>query len=297
MKTVNLLMLLLGASLTASADASYTTTMKMSGGMMAGMMKDNVTKHFFKGNKMKMDRGDNVTILDFDAQTVTQIDNGKKTYTVTSFNDLNAQTAAAMKKSGTEIAIDVKETGQRKTINGFDTREVIMSMDIDNPQARQTGMKMRMEMDMWVSPDVPGAADMRAFYERNAGRFPWAALATGSNQGMQKGLSELQRKMATMHGMPVLQIMRLKPAGNEAQMAQAQQQMSKACAQMEEMKAKGGQQAAMAEQMLARMNCKSGGGTAGTMFESTIEWGGFSTSPVPESTFAIPAGYKEVDRK
>jgi len=37
---------------------------------------------------------------------------------------------------------------------------------------------------------------------------------------------------------------------------------------MEEMKAKGGQQAAMAEQMMARMNCKSGGGGGPAMFET-----------------------------
>jgi hypothetical protein len=106
----------------------------------------------------------------------------------------------------------------------------------------------------------------------------------------------LQRKMAAMNGVPVLQVMRMKTAGNEAQMGQAQQQMAKACAQMEEMKAKGGQQAAMAEQMMARMNCKSGGGGP-ALFETTIEASGFSASAIPESTFVVPAGYKQVDRK
>jgi len=35
---------------------------------------------------------------------------------------------------------------------------------------------------------------------------------------MQNNLVELQRKMATMDGVPVLQVMRMKTAGNEAQM-------------------------------------------------------------------------------
>jgi hypothetical protein len=294
MRIVSLAMLTLAASLTARADFSYTTTTKMSGGMN-GLG----TKNFFKGNKMKMDLGDTATILDFDAQTFTHIDNSQKTYSVKSFNELGSTAGEELKKSETEITIDVKETGQRKDINGYNAHEVVMSMEIDNPQSRQAGMKMRMEMDMWISPDVPGASELRAFYQRNGTRFPWGSIAGGAGrggQGMQKSLVELQRKMAAMNGVPVLQVMRVKTAGNEAQMAQAQQGMAKACAQMEEMKAKGGQQAAMAEQALARMNCKSAGGS-GALFETTIESSGFSTSAIPESTFAVPAGYKQVDRK
>jgi hypothetical protein len=299
MKTVSVAMLAL-ASLTARADFSYSATTKMSGGMMTGGMNDRTTQHFFKGNKMKMDLGDTATILDFDAQTFTQVDNKQKTYTVTSFNDLSSQAGDGMKKSGTEIAVDVKETGQQKQVNGYNAHEVIMSMDIDNPQARQAGMKMRMEMDMWLSPDVPGAGELRAFYHRNAERFPWAAMAGGAGrggQGTQNGMLELQKKMAAMDGVPVLQVMRMKTAGNEAQMGQAQEKMAKACAQMEEMKAKGGPQAAMAEQMMARMNCKSAGGGAGALFEMTIEASGFSSNAIPESTFAVPEGYKQVERK
>src|SRR5258708_306386 len=301
MKTVSLVVLTLAAGLTARADFSYSTTMKMSGGMMSGMggMNDRATQHFFKGNKMKMDIGDTAIILDFECQTMTNIDNKKKTYTVMSFNDLGSMTEG-LKKSGAEITVDVKETGQRKTINGYNANEVIMSMDIDNPQARQAGMKMRMEMDMWISPDVHGAGELREFYQRNAARFPWGAMGGGGGrggQGMQNGMAELQRKMAAMNGVPVLQVVRMKSAGNEAQMAQAQQGMAKACAQFEEMKAKGGQQAAMADQMMARMNCKSGGGGSGALFEATTESSGFSTNAIPASTFAIPAEYKQVDRK
>jgi hypothetical protein len=303
MKTFSLVMLTLAAGMTARADFSYSTTMKMSGGMAAGMagMNDRATQHSFKGNKMKMDMGDTATILDFDAQTFTTIDNKKKTYTVMSFNDLGAMTGDALKQSGAEISVDVKETGQQKNINGYNAKEVVMSMDIDNPQARQAGMKMRMEMDMWISPDVPGAGELRAFYQRNAERFPWGAMSGGAGrggQGMQKGMAELQRKMASMNGVPVLQVVRMKSAGNEGQMAQAQQQMAKACAQFEEMKAKGGQQAAMAEQMMARMNCKpGGGGGSGSLFETTMESSGFSANAIPDSAFAIPSGYQQVSRK
>src|ERR1051326_2606668 len=138
--------LTLSACLTARADFSYVTTTKSTGGMMAGAM-NSVSKNYFKGNKMRADRGDSGTIIDFDAQTVTHIDNKQKTYSVVGFDEA-AKSMEGMKKSGAEITIDVKETGQRKNINGFNAHEVILSMDMDSPQARQAGMKMRMEMDL-----------------------------------------------------------------------------------------------------------------------------------------------------
>jgi hypothetical protein len=54
------------------------------------------------------------------------------------------------------------------------------------------------------------------------------------------------------------------------------------------MKKQGGPQAAMADQMLARM----GGGSS----DITNESSGFSASPVPDSVFAIPADYQKVDK-
>lgn len=51
---------------------------------------------------------------------------------------------------------------------------------------------------------------MEAFYKRNMSRFPWAAVAQGSNPSMRAAMAELQRKMAGMHGAPVLEIIHSK---------------------------------------------------------------------------------------
>src|ERR1700730_1925799 len=222
MRATCILSLTLAAGLTARADFSYSQTTKSSTGMMAAAVpNDLVTKTYLKGQKMKMDNGSTIMILDFDAQTITHIDPNQKTYSVTKFSDLGTD----MSKIGLEMNIDIKETGQRKTINGFNASEVIMSMEMDSPQSRQKGMKMKMEMHIWISPDVPGAQELRAFYQRNAGKFPWGALAGGGrgNQSMEKAIAELRRKMADMKGVPVLQVMKMGTAGNEAQMAQMQQ--------------------------------------------------------------------------
>ena len=291
MRTTVLLITTLASSLTARADFSYTSTTKMSGGMFAGAAGANgsVSKHFLKGQKMKIDFGDNTMVLDFEAQTMTSISKSRKTYSVTNFSDIGQN----MKQAGAEINVDFKQTGQRKNVNGFNATEAIMTMEIDSPQARKSGVKAQMEVDMWISADVPGASELHAFYQKNAARFPWAAMGGGSgNPSMQKAMADMQRKLAGMTGVPVLEIVRMKPlgAGNEAQNAK----MDEARAKLEEMKKQGGQQAAIAEQMLARMGGGAAGG--GMMFETTVESSNFSTASIPDSEFAIPAGYQLVQK-
>jgi hypothetical protein len=292
MKVTCVLFLTLFGGLTAQADFSYDMTMKSSSGMAAAAPGSNrVTKTYLKGQKMKRDSGSTAMILDFDAQTITNIDNNQKNYSVTKFSDIGA----AAGQSGLEVKVDVKETGQRKTVNGFNASEIVLSMDVDNVAGRQAGMKMHMEMDIWISPDVPGGQELRSFYQRNAGRFPWSALAADGgrgNQSMRNAMAEVQRKMADLKGVPVLQVIKMGGAGNDAQIAQMQKATEQARAQLEEMKRQGKLPPQM-EETLKRM---TGGSQGGSLFETTMESSDFSANPIPDSVFAIPAGYQQTQR-
>lgn len=283
MRTLSILGLIAAASLTARADFSYTSTSKTSGGMAPGAA-NNTSKTYMKGQKMKLDRGTTATILDFDAQTITHIDNNRKTYSVTKFSDMGQ----TLQQSGAEISVDFKETGQHKVINGYNATEAIMSMDMDNPQARQAGMKMHMQFDIWASPDVPGAQEVRAFYQRNLGKFPWSAMTAGGDPRMQQSMAEIQKKIASLKGVPVLQVMKMSMSGNEAANAERDKAMAQARQQLEKMKAEG-RLSPQAEQALARMQ----GGSGSMMPEVTIESTDFSSSSIPDSVFAIPAGYQQ----
>lgn len=281
------LVLAIALAVAARADFSYTTTRK---GTAAGQTGE-VTKHYLKGQKMMFDSGNRVILVDFDAQTITTIQTAQKTYTVAKFGDLGQ----TLQQNNMDISADVKETGQKKVINGFNASQVIMTMQIDAPQGQMAGMKMQMEMEIWFSSDVPGSQEQKAFCQKNMAHFPWSALAPGGNASIQKALTDLQRKLAGLNGVPVLEVVKMKPGagGNEAQAAQAQQGMAQARARLEEMQKQGGPQAAAAAQALARMGGGSGGGS---MFESTIESNNFSTSAIPDSVFAIPAGFTKVDK-
>jgi hypothetical protein len=292
MKTVQLSILLLAAGVAAHADFSYTQTQKSSQSMPgAPGAAPQVTKQYFKGNKMLSDRGDRATLFDFSTQTVTMINKSAKTYSVQKIGDLMAATSA-----GVSPQIDVKQTGQKKTINGYNCSQAVFTVSMDAPSPAPAGMKMQVEMEIWISPDVPGAAAMHAamrdFYKNNGG---FAAMMGGrGNAGMQSAMGEMQKKISDMDGIPVLQVIRMKSAGAGAAAAAGAMndpRMEQARAQLEAMKKQGGQAAAAAEQALARMG---GGSTGGApMFETTIESSDFSTASIPDSVFAIPAGFQQ----
>jgi hypothetical protein len=289
MKTVSLLVVALVATSTAYADFSYTTTRKAQG-PPAAAATPSTTKYYFKGQKMMTDSDATAMIMDFDAQTVTTVHKSQKTWTVMKFSDVGQ----VLKQTDLDAKMDVKETGQKKVINGFNATQVIMTMEMDSPQMSQAGMKMQMEVDTWLSSEVPGAKELKAFHEKNAGNMPWAAMG-GSASGMQKAVADIQRKMVNFGGVPLLQVVKVKSAGGGAQAAQMQAGMAQARAQMEAMVKQGGPQAAAAQQALARMGGGASGG--GSLFETTVESSDFSTSTIPDSTFAIPAGFQKTDRK
>jgi hypothetical protein len=97
---------------------------------------------------------------------------------VRGFGDLNAG------PTGPNVTVDSKETGQSKTINGFDAKELMVTMQLDAGQGRGMAMKMDVETDMRASSAVPGAGEVRAFYLRNASKFPWTAMGGGGNPAL-----------------------------------------------------------------------------------------------------------------
>jgi hypothetical protein len=286
----------LSATVGARADLSYTTTAKTTGGSMAAMAGNMNTsgKVYLKGSKMRNDTGDTSTIIDFDAQTITTLNHRTKTATVTKISDV------ASKNADMNMKIDVKETGQTKTVNGYNAKELLLTIDMEMPQMQQAGMgKMQLEIQLWLSSDVPGIAEMRDFYKKNMDHFPWAAMA-GGNPQMSQAVAQLQKKMVELNGVAVEDVIKVKPAGGAGapampQMTAAQQaQMQQAMEQMKQLQAQGGPAAAAAAQAMARMGNMGRGaapGASNSLMEVTQDSTGFSSAAIPESQFAIPAGY------
>lgn len=297
--------LLVSLPFAARADFSYTTTRKTTGGTMAAMAGtagNSVSKIQIKGQKMKTETGDTATIIDFDLMTITSLNNAQKTF------DVRVYGTAFTNPADSGLTITAKETGQSRTINGFPCNELALTMEMDLSKAgRGMGGKIQMEVDLWISSAVPGTADLLSFYRKNMSKFPWSVMVGGDSagaNGIQSALAEVLKKLATLDGVAVEQVIRVKqPTGTTMQAmpqitdAQAAQ-VQAAVARLEAMKAQGGPGAALAEQQLARIRAMTGVATAaasgspGPLLEMTVDSGAFTSDGIPDSAFAIPASYK-----
>ncbi|HEY4087148.1 MAG TPA: hypothetical protein VGM43_14475 [Bryobacteraceae bacterium] len=306
--TASLCTVALAATLTAHADFSFSKTQKVTGGSMAAMAGsagNRESKSYFKGEKAAEVASDSTILMDFAAQTITTINKVQKTYKVQKFSDVSAAAS-----SNAQMTINIQDTGQTKTINGFNAKESLVTLDLDFAVGRGPAMKMAAEIEVWRSTDVPGAAEMRAFYQKNAANFPWAAMmGAGGNQSIQSAITQVQKKLAQSDGMVVEEVIRIKPAGGGAQAAQMPQapqltpeqqaKMEAAKAQMDAMAKQGGAQAVAAQRAMAAMAAMgrgpaASGGASSALIEMTIDNTGFSTEAVPDSEFVVPSDYKQI---
>jgi hypothetical protein len=119
-------------------------------------------------------------------------------------------------------------------------------------------------------------------------------MGGGGNQGMAKAMADLRKKASSMDGVPVLQIVRMQmPGGGMSadQQAKMQKGMADAQKQLEQLRQSNPEAAKMMEKAMgSRMGAMGGGGGG---MEITTESTGFSSASIPDSVFAIPAGYTQ----
>src|SRR5512138_797764 len=105
-----------------------------------------VTNVAVKGDRKSSLSENGGQIIDLSEEKVYDIDARKKTYKVTTFEEIRRQIREAQEKAaretaqskgepaekGKEVEIDfsVKETGQKKDISGYNTREVIAALTV-----------------------------------------------------------------------------------------------------------------------------------------------------------------------
>ena len=142
-----------------------------------------------------------------------------------------------------QFKADVKQTGATKAINGFQTKETVLTLTIEG-QDQKTGNKggMNMVTNMWLAPNLPGYEEVKNFYSRMAQKLAFApgmgglGGMMGQQAGMAKGMSELYREVSKIDGVPVLQVVRMggtMQGMSEADMARAQQEAEQAQAQQQ----------------------------------------------------------------
>jgi carbon monoxide dehydrogenase subunit G len=254
------------AAVSAHADFSYEQTSKITGGMMAGMMKfaGAFSKQArepiqmtvsVKGDRLSTASAHHISIIDLNAETMTDVDLDKKTYAVITFAEFSRAMQQMSEKMGEKsgdgsvnFKADVKQTGATRAINGFQTKETVLTLEIEG-QDQKSGEKgaMTVVTDMWLAPNLPGYEEVRSFYSRMAQKLAWApgmggmGAMMGRQAGMMKGMSQLYKEASKLEGVPVLQVVRMggmaggmseadmaKMSEAERAQAQAQQQQQQA---------------------------------------------------------------------
>lgn len=315
------------------ADFSYEETTKFTGGAMAGALKfaSVFSKKLrepmratvaVKGNRLIQAAADSSQIIDMDAETITEINHEKKTYSVVTFAEMmQAMQAAAakmgdaqkdLKKEGGDVKykISVKETGQTREISGYLAKEIEMKAEaqVTDQKSGQSG-SLDMLVTSWLAPKVAGYEEVTAFYQRMAQKMAFTPsgmrLAAMGQAQMQNGLVQIQGEMAKMDGLPLLEIVRMGVADGAA--GQQQQSAPPPPSVKESLGgalggALGGfgglgrrrKQKEEPRQEGAAPPPQASSGPASLM-EMTTERSGFSSAPVDPAKFQIPAGYAKTE--
>jgi len=170
------------------------TMMRMFGGKAAS--EGIVSTSAVKGNRKATLNETSGRIVDLGEEKVYELDIRKKEYRVTTFEELRRQIRKAQEKaekeaqketgepgrepSGkdekqkeVEIDFDVKETGQTRSLAGYDTRQVIMTLTVrEKGKTLDDGGGLVVTADSWLGPEIPALKELADFEMKY-----WKAIA------------------------------------------------------------------------------------------------------------------------
>ena len=305
---------LTGPGLLAEVKTREKSQVKFEGmlGRMAGMFGGKAAREgIVSTNAVKGDRKATFTdstgrIVDLAEEKIYELDLKKKTYTVTTFEELRQRMREAQEKaardaekqgerqeeqeqpSGKEIEVDfdLKETGEKKSIAGYDARQVIMTVTVrEKGKTLDEAGGLIMTTDSWLGPRIPALAEIASFEQRY-----WKALApetTGVSAEqmaamfalypmIKQAMDRMRQENVELDGTPLATTMTFEGVKSKAQMEQQQGESG------------GGGLGGM----LARRMMKRDTSQRATIFTAITETLEVATTVGPDD-LQIPAGFKE----
>ena len=169
------------------------TMMRMFGGK--ALAEGIVSTNAVKGNRKATLNELTGRIVDLGEQKVYDLDMKKKTYTATTFEELRQKIREAQERaakqakeapkeagepaqpSGTERQVefdfDVKETGQTRSIAGYDAKQVIMTVTVrEKGKTLEENGGVVLTADSWLGPEIPAMTELADFEMKY-----WKAIA------------------------------------------------------------------------------------------------------------------------
>jgi len=265
-----------------------------------------------KGNRKATINDATGKIIDLSEEKVYDLDMHKKTYTVTTFDELRRRMREQMQKTKEqaqkeepgqpqeaqkptkeyEIDYDVKDTGQKKQIAGYDTHETIVTVTV-----REKGKKLDesgglvMTSDMWLGPKIPQLKENVDFEMRYWKQLEGPQIATEISADqtaavmamfplIAKASDRMAKDSDKLAGTPLDTTTTVESVKSPDQMTQAQQQSNQSTG--------GGIGGMLAKKMMKKDEPKQ----RSTVFTSHHEVLEVATSVSPTDV-AIPPDFKE----
>jgi hypothetical protein len=243
----------------AEVKTEEKTQLKFEGtmGRMMGMFGGKAAKEgvintvAVKGNRKVTASENSSEIIDLDEQKIYNLDLKKKTYQVVTFDEMRRRLQEAQEKAAKaaknenkdekqpenqmEFDFSLKESGQKRNINSYDCREVVMTIT-----ARQKGKTLEqaggmvMTSHIWLGPNIPATREIAEFDQRYAKAMEGVfgsgasadqmAMAMAMYPGMKDMIGKMQVESVNMQGAQILTETTMEAVKSQEQMSQEDQQ-------------------------------------------------------------------------
>jgi hypothetical protein len=287
-----------------------------------------VSKVAVKGDRKMTLNDDTSELVDLAQEKIYRIDMKGKSYTVVTFEEMRRQMQEALAKAKAQageapkdgqktqekpaekppeftVDVSIKESGQKKKVNGFDSREVVTTITVREKNKKAEDGSMVMTSSMWLAPRIAAMKELEDFDRRYAQKLllPFAAdmaqqmtPAMGMYPGLKEAMGKLELEKVNMDGTAVLTVIKAEGVGNPNQSESGQNSKAESNNKQNEIpKSLGGllgglgRKAAKKDDNSNADNNKPGSATFMTINEELVS----VATTVAESDISIPAGFKE----
>jgi hypothetical protein len=271
-------------------------------------------------------------IIDLDEEKIYDLDMKARMYKMMTFDDLRRQMEQAEQRARTEqersqpsaaaksepadpnakqmqIDFDLKETGQKKNINGFDCREVVMMITVhEKEKSLEQSGGMVMTTHEWLAPRIAAMKEIADFDRRYAERLkgpsyavmPSAdqmAAATAMYPMLAQAIGKFNVENVNMVGTAIQTVMTTESVASPDQLQQQQQQQNNDNSTASIPTSVGGLLGGIgrrairnrAQQQQRQENSNPGRATIMTLNHELIQ----VATDVTPADVAIPAGFKQ----
>jgi hypothetical protein len=263
-----------------------------------------------KGNRKLTMNESTAEIVDLSEEKVYALDLKKKTYQVTTFDELRQRLREAQerarkdaekaekeepskeqpadaKEPQVEVDFDMKETGEKKSIAGYDAREIVMTVTVRaKGKTLEEGGGLVLTADNWLGPEIPAMKELADFQIRyfkaiapeTAGVSPEQMATLMAMYPMVKqAIDRINKEKVDLRGTPLSTVMTFDAVKTKEQMEQSSEPSSG-----------GGLSGLMARKIMKKKE-QTPRSTILTVTNDVLE---ISTSVAPGEV-DIPAGFKE----